>query len=128
MFNQEFYDRLVSEGKSRAAETYKKTSSGRQQVMKFDSSPATQSVEIKPEGMIKVSCSKTSCRETTLQPKGLRQRWTCATHTEQDAPKLYYRGNVYIPHYIGEDGVAFKLRNGNTITLEPSKVEWFKRQ
>lgn len=100
---------------------------GRQQVIQFDS-PATQSVEIKPEGMIKVSCSKTSCRETTLQPKGLRQRWTCATHTEQDAPKLYYRGNVYIPHYIGEDGVAFKLRNGNTITLEPSKVEWFKRQ
>ena len=99
---------------------------GRQQVIQFDS-PAIESGPVKAEGMIKVSCYKTSCRNTTLQSRGLRARWTCPDHAEADAPKLYYRGNVYSPHYIGEDGVAFKLRNGNTITLEPSKVEWLKR-
>lgn len=132
MFNEEYYNRLISAGKSRAAEIYKKSTAGRQQVLSFDgpSEPVDTSVVVNNDdpSMRKVWCSKTSCRNFTLQPKSVRTRWTCATHTEQDAPKLYYRGNVYIPHYIGEDGVAFKLRNGNTITLDPSKVEWFKRQ
>ena len=38
--------------------------------------------------------------------------------------QLRYRGHVYTPHVVNFDGVAFKLKNGNTVTLDPSRVEW----
>ena len=97
---------------------------GRQQVIKFDS-PASESTKIKPEGMIKVSCSKTSCRETTLQPKGLRQRWTCPNHVL--VPQLYYRGNIYDVISWNAEGVSFALRNGRIITLPLDQVEWIRK-
>jgi hypothetical protein len=72
--------------------------------------------------MRKVWCSKTSCRNFTLQPKSVRTRWTCETHTL--VPSVYFRGNVYEVASWNEEGVSFALRNGKIITLELSKVEW----
>lgn len=77
-----------------------------------------------PAGMLKVWCASTKCRNFEFQPKGQGKRFVCADHDQNDEPLLYYRGHLYTPHIVSHDGVAFKLRNGRTITLEPSKVEW----
>lgn len=98
-----------------------------------------------PVGMLKVFCAKTSCRNFMLQPKGQGKRWTCSDHgstpppapaadvvtvdpdSDDDGPVLYYHGNLYEPHIINFDGVAFRLRNGKVVTLDPSKVEWIRQ-
>lgn len=96
-----------------------------------------------PVGMLKVFCAKTSCRNFMLQAKGQGKRFFCADHSGQNPPPaepvadpepdddqgplIHYRGNLYTPHVIADDGVAFKLRNGRTITLEPSQVDWARR-
>lgn len=96
-----------------------------------------------PVGMLKVFCAKTSCRNFMLQAKGQGRRWFCADHGGQNPPPaepmvtvdpdddqgplIHYRGNLYTPHVIADDGVAFKLRNGRTVTLDPSQVDWARR-
>ena len=98
-----------------------------------------------PVGMLKVFCAKTSCRNFMLQPKGQGKRWTCSDHgstpppapaadvvtvdpdSDDDGPVLYYHGNLYEPHIINFDGVAFRQRNGKVVTLDPSKVEWIRQ-
>jgi len=97
-----------------------------------------------PAGMLKVFCAKTSCRNFMLQPKGQGKRFFCADHSGQNPPPaeptitvdpddddqgplIHYRGNLYTPHVIADDGVAFKLRNGRTVTLDPSQVDWARR-
>jgi len=95
-----------------------------------------------PVGMLKVFCAKTSCRNFMLQAKGQGKRFFCADHSGQNPPPaepevnpddddqgplIHYRGNLYTPHVIADDGVAFKLRNGRTVTLDPSQVDWARR-
>ena len=97
-----------------------------------------------PVGMLKVFCAKTSCRNFMLQAKGQGKRFFCADHNsvspavvaepvtepepeiDDDSPVLYHHGNLYEPHIINFDGVAFRQRNGKVITLDPSKVEWVR--
>lgn len=94
-----------------------------------------------PVGMLKVFCAKTSCRNFMLQAKGQGKRWMCSDHgqnpppaepkvnpdDDDQGPLIHYRGNLYTPHVIADDGVAFKLRNGRTVTLDPSQVDWARR-
>ncbi len=96
-----------------------------------------------PVGMLKVFCVKTSCRNFTLQAKGQGMRFFCADHSGQNPPPaepvadpepdddqgplIHYRGNLYTPHIIADDGVAFRLRNGRAVTMDPSRVEWARR-
>lgn len=105
-------------------------------------------------GKLRVHCSgPRNCENFTYMVRGKGSRWFCADHSvnipEQVAPsvlvesfvlesvvssevavvddqpsQLRYRGKFYTPHIVNFDGVAFKLKNGNTITLDPSKVEW----
>lgn len=105
-------------------------------------------------GKLRVHCSgPRSCENFTYMVRGKGSRWFCADHSvnipEQVAPsvlvesfvvesvvssevavvddqpsQLRYRGKFYTPHIVNFDGVAFKLKNGNTVTLDPSKVEW----
>lgn len=105
-------------------------------------------------GKLRVHCSgPRSCENFTYMVRGKGSRWFCADHSvnipEQVAPsvlvesfvvesvvssevavvddqpsQLRYRGKLYTPHIVNFDGVAFKLKNGNTVTLDPSKVEW----
>jgi hypothetical protein len=132
-----YYDQLVSSGKLRAAEIYLATlaKSGMSvaTLVALDSAP--------DQKIIKIHCSKVSCRESILMPRSSAHRWFCDTHqvsgpvavanTEmaprelrREKTQVRWKGRVYTAHYIGSDGVAFKLKNGNTVNLEPSRVEW----
>ena len=135
-----FHEQLVASGKFRAAEVYLATliKSG-----KGVAAVAATSVPETPvtDRIVKVHCSKVSCRESILMPRSGAHRWFCDTHqvgpiavanTEMaprelrrtDRTQVRWKGRVYTAHYIGSDGVAFKLKNGKTINLEPSRVEW----
>jgi len=123
----QFYDQLVASGKLRAAEIYKATAA------KSGKAVAAVVAVSNPSGqMMKVFCAKTSCRNFTMQIKGKGQRYVCADHDLTTAivagpvEQIRYKGRVYTPHYIGEDGIAFRLKNGEARTLEPSRVEWVK--
>ena len=132
-----YYDQLVSSGKLRAAEIYLATlaKSGMSvaTLVALDSAP--------DQKIIKIHCGKLSCRESILMPRSGAHQWFCDTHqvsgpvavanTEmaprqlrREKTQVRWKGRVYTAHYIGDDGVAFKLKNGNTVNLEPSRVEW----
>lgn len=136
-----FYDQLVSSGKLNAAEIYLATlaKSGKAvAAIAATSVPAPVTDRI-----VKVHCSKLSCRESILMPRSGAHRWFCDAHqvagpvavrNTEMAPRelrrtdsktqVRWKGRVYTAHYIGDDGVAFKLKNGNTVNLDPSRVEW----
>ena len=109
----------------------------RQQSVKFDSPSGSDAVS--SDRIIKVHCAKLSCRKSVLMPRSGAHQWYCDAHqvvavanTEMaerelrrpEKTQVRYKGRVYTAHYIGDDGVAFKLKNGNTVNLDPSRVEW----
>jgi len=132
-----YYEQLVSSGKLRAAEIYlatlAKSGKGVAALVALDCAP--------DQKIIKVHCGKLSCRESILMPRSGAHQWFCDTHqvsgpvavanTEmaprelrREKTQVRWRGRVYTAHYVGDDGVAFKLKNGNTVNLDPSRVEW----
>ena len=132
-----YYDQLVSSGKLRAAEIYLAT------LAKSGMSVATLVALDSPpdQKIIKIHCGKLSCRESILMPRSGAHQWFCDTHqvsgpvavanTEmaprqlrREKTQVRWKGRIYTAHYIGDDGVAFKLKNGNTVNLDPSRVEW----
>lgn len=131
-----FYDQLIAAGKPRAAEIYMNTmaKSGKAiAAIAAVSAPSTPDVD----RIIKVHCAKLSCRESILMPRSDAHRWLCDAHqvagpvavantdiARREKTQVYWKGRVYTAHYIGDDGVAFKLRNGRTVNLDPSRVEW----
>ena len=138
MFQQEYYDQLVAKGLTVAAERYVSTYGNRKQETLF-SAPA---VEVKPEGHVTVTCAKVGCKTKATMARSEANRWFCETHlwvtepvvasvdvdsgSDVDSPVLYYHGNLYEPHIVNFDGIAFRQRNGKVVTLDPSKVEWIR--
>lgn len=117
-----FYDQLIAAGKPRAAEIYlatmAKSGKGLAAVVALSDNPDNK--------MIKVHCGKLSCRNFTVVARSEARQWFCETHgiNTPMLKQIRYKGRIYTPHYIGDDGISFKLKNGNAITLEPSRVEW----
>jgi hypothetical protein len=143
MFQQEYYDQLVAKGLTVAAERYVATYGGRKQESLFD----VPAVEVKPEGHVTVTCAKVRCGTKATMARSEANRWFCETHLwvtepvvtsepvvasvdvdsgDDDGPVLYYHGNLYEPHIVNFDGIAFRQRNGKVVTLDPSKVEWIR--
>lgn len=138
--SDKFHAQLVADGKLRAAEIYLATlaKSGKA-VAAITALSAPSAADV--DRIIKVHCAKLSCRESILMPRSGAHRWFCDAHQvsgpvavantdiaerqlRREKTQVRWKGRVYTAHYIGDDGVAFKLKNGNTVNLDPSRVEW----
>lgn len=85
--------------------------------------PVQETLPILANKTIKIHCAKTSCRNFTIVDRANASRYLCPEHSDTKR-QIRYKGNVYTPHAINDEGVAFTLKNGNVVTLPIDKIEW----